>query len=155
MCQAMADDRAAKGFYLFGGDDAPQFSCQGDAVHFDDFLFASSFFQHLGDERLVHRLLFAVGVEMSFCQLHCLSQHDAEGDARDVEFVSDLQGGSDGIAVFHERLLRQVGVALLEEALTLHAAVENDAVGATCFCHLHALADALNESLFTKGLHDA
>lgn len=61
MCQAMADDRAAKGFYLFGGDDAPQFSCQGDAVHFDDFLFASSFFQHLGDERFVHRLLLAVG----------------------------------------------------------------------------------------------
>lgn len=37
MRQAMADDGAAKGFYLFGGDDAPEFACQGDACYlFDD-----------------------------------------------------------------------------------------------------------------------
>jgi hypothetical protein len=37
MFHAMADDCAAKGFYLFGGDDAPEFACQGDACYlFDD-----------------------------------------------------------------------------------------------------------------------
>ncbi len=36
MFQAMADDRAAKGFYLFRGDDVPEFACHGDACYLFD-----------------------------------------------------------------------------------------------------------------------
>ena len=156
MRQAVLDDCVAESVYLLRGDEVPQFSCQGEVLHFGlCFVVACRLLQHADDERFVHDDFLTVGVEVSFCQFHSLAQHDAEGEAGHLQVVGNLQGGADGVAVFHKGLQRKVGVVLPEGCFAFGSAVYDNALRAACLCYGHALADALNEGLFGERLHDA
>ena len=50
-------------------------------------------------------------VQMACSQFHGLPEHDAERDVFDAEFMGYLQRLADVVAIFHEGLLGQRGVA--------------------------------------------
>ena len=151
MLQTVVQDDVHKVFYLVLGNGLPQFSCQrivlADA--------ASGLGQHLADEPLVHGGSSAVSVQMSLSQLDRLAQHDSQRDVCKVQLVGHCQRLTDVVAIFHESLSWQPGVATAHIALALGAAVDDNPLRATGPGHLHTLADALYESLFREGLDDA
>ena len=116
---------------------------------------AASFCEHLLYEGLVHRCLPAMSVKMACGEFHGLTEHHAEGNILDVEFMGDLQRLADIVAVFHERLLGQVRIKCLDEPLALAATVDDYTFRATCLCHRHAFTDTVDKSLFRERFDNA
>ena len=118
----MADDGAGKCIYLVGRNHRPQFAGQGDIA---DINITARLFEHLLDKGLVHRRLATMGVKMACREFDRLSQHHAEGDILNAEFMGNLQRLANIVAIFHKRLLGQVRVERLDKAFTLAAAVND------------------------------
>ena len=105
MLATMADDGTGYVVESVRRYHIPQFSGQRDATDID---ITRGFMQHLLDERLVHRGLTAMGVEMARSQFDGLAQHHAQGDLLEAEFVSHLQCLTNIVAIFHKSLSWQV-----------------------------------------------
>ena len=68
-----------------------------------------------------------MGIQMSCSQLHGLTQHHTEGDFPDIEFVGNLQGLTNIIAIFYKRLLWQVRIERFHKAFALATAIDDHA----------------------------
>ena len=94
-------------------------------------------------------------VEMSLSQLDCLAEHHAKRHSSNGKFVGHSECLANVVAVLYESLSGKGGVEGFQELLALEAAVDDDSLCSTCLCHLHALADGVDESLLAERFHDA
>ena len=78
---------------------------------------------------LIHRHLFAVRIQIAFCQLHGFSYHDTQSHRFDFQICGNLYRISNEVSVMNKCLYRQFGIIPSDILFTLCTGIKDDAPG--------------------------
>ena len=156
MLVAQLKQMGAKGLQIICWEQCPQLSRQCYLFNNGRYFISTTRIEgQIQKEVFIHRPLFAVRIQIAFCQLHGFSYHDTQSHRFDFQICGNLYRISNEVSVMNKCLCRQFGIVSPDILFTLCTRIKDDARTSCCPPYFHRFADGIYKCFGRERLHNA